>query len=77
MYALRDQIPEIRAQETLANSEADAFGLSLGIGADAIQPLTLRGNLGDCVQIQFSNELDDQLASFHIHGADLVLRTYP
>jgi hypothetical protein len=72
MYALRDHIPAIRAQEARASDESTGFGVSLGLGSDAIQPLTLRGNPGDCIQIQFSNDIN-QLASFHIHGADLVL----
>ena len=70
MYALRSDVPTIRAQEV--RGEFQDYGLSLGIGADAIQPLTMRANVGDCVRITFSNQLD-QPASFHLHGADLIL----
>jgi FtsP/CotA-like multicopper oxidase with cupredoxin domain len=70
MFALRDQIPAIRAQEALGPE--DNYGLSLGIGADAIQPLTIRGNPGDCIQIAFENDLAEP-ASFNVHGADLIV----
>ena len=70
IFALRDQIPAIRAQE--AAGEDQYFGLSLGIGSDPIQPLTIRANVGDCVRISFTNELPEP-ASFHVHGADLIL----
>ncbi len=70
MYAVRDHLPAIRAQET--TGEDGNFGLGLGVGGDAIQPLTIRGNVGDCVRISLINELDEP-ASFHVHGADLIL----
>ncbi len=72
MFALDDQIEAIRAQEALVDDEANFFGLNLGLGADAIQPLTIRANMGDCVQINFTNTLN-QPAGFHIHGADLIV----
>jgi FtsP/CotA-like multicopper oxidase with cupredoxin domain len=70
MFALRDQIPAIRAQEAMGPD--DGYGLSLGIGADAIQPLTIRANPGDCIQIAFENDLTEP-ASFNVHGADLIV----
>ena len=72
MFALRDQIPKIRIQEGLAGSKENHYGLSLGVGDDPIQPLTIRANIGDCVRFLFTNTLD-QPAGFHIHGADLTL----
>ncbi len=71
MFALRSQLPAIREQEALADDEEANFGLNLGLGGDAIQPLTIRGNIGDCVRFTFTNEVPEP-ASFHIHGADLV-----
>ncbi len=70
MYALRDSLPAIRAQE--AKGADENYGLSLGLGADPIQPLTLRANVGDCVRIDFENQATEP-ASFTIHGADLVV----
>jgi FtsP/CotA-like multicopper oxidase with cupredoxin domain len=71
MFALRGQLPAIRAQEVA--DEADHFGLSLGLGADPIQPLTIRANVGDCVRVMFTNELAEP-ASFHVHGTDFIVR---
>jgi len=70
MFALREDIPAIRAQEAAA--EEEGFGLTSGVAADPIQPLTLRANAGDCMRIAFSNELQEPV-SFHVHGADLLL----
>ncbi len=70
MFVETDQISEIRAQERLG--ERDGFGLTAGVGADAIQPIVLRANPGDCVQVEFTNLLDAPV-SFHVHGADLTL----
>jgi len=72
MFALNERIPDIRSQEALADSEEDHYGLRLGLGDNPIQPLAIRGNLGDCVRIVFTNELEEPV-SFHIHGADLIL----
>lgn len=72
MYTLRQNVPAIRAQEAMINDEAEHFGLSLGLGNDMIQPLTIRANVGDCIRILFGNELT-QPASFHVNGADLVV----
>ena len=70
MYALAESVPAIRAQE--AKGADENYGLSLGLGADPIQPLTLRANVGDCVRIDFENQATEP-ASFTIHGADLVV----
>lgn len=72
MFALRSQIPAIRAQEALADDEAKGFGLTLGLGGDPIQPLTIRANVGDCVRVQLTNQLSEP-TSFHVHGADFIL----
>jgi hypothetical protein len=83
MYALEAKIPEIRAFENaLITSRAqvlaandvnlDVPGLTRvtpGLRKDPIQPLVIRGNLGDCVKIHFTNDLTDgQPASLHILG---------
>ncbi len=70
MFALQDEIPAIRAQE--AAEEADHFGISLGVGGDAIQPLTIRANVGDCLRVALRNDVEGPV-SFHAHGADMVL----
>jgi len=70
MYATRSDVPRIRVQEVAG--ERQNYGLTLGLGADPIQPLAIRANVGDCVRVSFTNQLD-QPASFHIHGADVIL----
>lgn len=72
MYALDGQIAAIRAQESKSDDEAAHFGLSLGLGANPLQPLTIRANMGDCVQVGFTNQLG-RPATFHIQGWDFVL----
>ncbi len=70
MYASVEQLDAIRAQE--AAGEAENFGLSLGLAGDAIQPLSIRANVGDCLVVALRNDLDEP-TSFFVHGADLVL----
>ncbi|MCZ6605957.1 MAG: multicopper oxidase domain-containing protein, partial [Alphaproteobacteria bacterium] len=77
-----DHDPEGRIYTRLANTDkvqaagraggGENFGLSLGLGDDVIQPLTLRANVGDCLRISMTN-LMREATSFHVHGADLVL----
>jgi hypothetical protein len=48
MYALTSQIPAIRDQE-------QSREVSLGLRDDPIQPLVIRANEGDCVEIMVTN----------------------
>lgn len=83
MYALEANIPAIRAfEQDMINSRlalraandvnADLPGISRvtpGLRKDPIQPLVIRANLGDCVRINFTNDLvDGHPASLHILG---------
>src|SRR5207237_1201479 len=76
MYALTADVSRIR-QEEAANARArttdSAPGVSLGLQGDAIQPLTLRVNQGECLQITFQNTLRGEIAGIDIHGTDLHL----
>lgn len=77
-----DNDPEGRLYTAIENVDAvialgqaspdDGFGVSLGQGADLIQPLTLRVNVGDCLRISLTNLLE-AATSFHVHGADLIV----
>ena len=77
MYVLADDLARVRAEE--AQNEAARRGqaepaVSVGLQGDAIQPLILRVNQGDCLQVTLHNELaEGEAASFHLHGAGLVL----
>ncbi|MFQ5401591.1 MAG: Ig-like domain-containing protein, partial [Anaerolineae bacterium] len=60
MFVLTANIPAVRAQEA-------ARTVSGGLRDDAIQPLVIRANLGECLVVNFTNELITD-ASMHIHG---------
>lgn len=57
MYVLTENIPALRAEEA-------ARQVTTGLRYDLIQPLVIRANLGECVTINFTNELN-RAASFH------------
>jgi FtsP/CotA-like multicopper oxidase with cupredoxin domain len=63
MYVLNGDIPAARAEE---QSQQVSVGLH---DNDAIQPLTIRANMGDCVEIGFTNRLgSNQPVGLHIDG---------
>lgn len=64
MYVLDERIGEVRTQEQTPLPDR----VSHGLRTDAIQPLVLRANVGECVQITFTNRLTDAPASLHLHG---------
>ncbi len=60
MYALTAMEPAIRAQEASRH-------VSIGLRDDPIQPLVVRANLGDCVEINFRNKATGEFG-VHIDG---------
>ena len=60
MYALTAMEPAIRAQEASRH-------VSIGLRDDPIQPLVVRANLGDCVEITFRNKATGEFG-VHIDG---------
>ena len=64
MYVLDSRIGEVRAQERAPLPDR----VSSGLRTDVIQPLILRANLGECVEINFTNRLTDAPTSLHLHG---------
>lgn len=65
MYALREDLPRIRAAEALRMPQQ-------GLRDDPIQPLVLRANQGDCVELVFTNLLAGrEPASLHVHGVEM------
>jgi hypothetical protein len=65
MYVLDSMIPAVRAQEAAGPSS-----LSIGLADDAMQPLAIRANEGDCVTINFTNRTTRPapLASSNTYG---------
>ena len=61
MYVLEDRIADVRAQEALGT-------VTPGLRDDAIQPLAIRANVGECLVINFTNRLAARDASFHVYG---------
>jgi hypothetical protein len=77
MYVLEEELERVRREE-VRNREARAGtgdpAISQGLQSDAIQPLTLRVNQGECLRVTLRNALDnDEPASFHLHGAALYM----
>jgi FtsP/CotA-like multicopper oxidase with cupredoxin domain len=77
MYVLEEDLPRVRAEEA-QNREARAGraepAVTAGLHGDAIQPLTLRVNQGECLRISLRNDLrGSEPASLHLHGSALRL----
>ncbi|MEP7200799.1 MAG: multicopper oxidase domain-containing protein, partial [Chloroflexota bacterium] len=75
MYALAEDLNRVR-QEVAQNKNARADqaepAVSLGLQGDAIQPLALRVNQGECLRITLKNALPNgEPASLHLHGSGL------
>src|SRR4051812_8273521 len=61
MYALTSAVPAIRAEEASQQ-------VSVGLRDDAIQPLVVRANLGDCVTFTYANNATGGSYGMHIDG---------
>ena len=77
MFALEEDVARIRqeeAQNKAARSGSAEPAVSLGEQGDAIQPLTLRVNQGECLRVRLTNNLaNGEPASFHLHASGLHL----
>jgi multicopper oxidase len=79
MYVLEEELERVR-QEEARNREARAgkgdLAISHGLQRDAIQPLSIRVNQGECLRVALRNALDNtEPASFHLHGSALSVAT--
>ena len=63
MYALTGRLGDIAA-------EASSQNVSIGLRDDAIQPLVIRANEGDCVAIRFTNTASGGDFGLHIDGLE-------
>jgi manganese oxidase len=63
MFALTTQLPAITAQ-------AASQQVSIGLHDDPIQPLVIRANEGDCVEIHFTNKASGGSFGMHIDGLE-------
>ena len=75
MYVLEQDLERVRS-EAQRNAGARAHpgsepAVGLGLQGDAIQPLTLRVQPGDCLRLSMRNAMEGEPASLHIHGSSL------
>jgi FtsP/CotA-like multicopper oxidase with cupredoxin domain len=66
MYVLADRVADVRAQEASKK-------VSTGLHGDAIQPLVIRANEGDCVEISFTNNASGGEYGMHIDGLSFTV----
>ena len=76
-YVLKEDIEKVRAEEKInekaRDSDNDPGAVSNGLQGDAIQPLVIRANQGDCVRIHFVNDLEDEDAGFQVNGSAMII----
>ena len=76
MYVLEDRLDDVRREESqnrAARAGEAEPAVSLGLQGDAIQPLILRVNQGECLRVRLRNDLEGTPASFHLHGSSLYV----
>jgi FtsP/CotA-like multicopper oxidase with cupredoxin domain len=66
MYVLTSRIPAVLAQQSSQQ-------VSIGLRDDAIQPLVIRANEGDCVEITYTNRATGGSFGLHIDGLEFSL----
>ena len=77
MYVLTKDIDKVRAEEeknaAAREDELDPGAVSNGLQGDAIQPIVLRGNQGDCVRFKVTNAVEDESIGFQVNGSAMII----
>ena len=77
MYVLEEELARARkeeAQNRSARADQAEPAVTIGLQDDAIQPLTIRVNQGECFQLALRNAMDNgESVSLHLHGSGLHL----
>jgi hypothetical protein len=77
MYVLEDRLENVReeeAQNRAARLDQAEPAVTIGLQGDAIQPLPLRANQGDCLRLTLRNGTDiAEPVSLHLHGSSLYM----
>jgi len=77
MYVLEAEVERVRQEEgqnLAARADEAEPAVSMGLQGDAIQPLILRVNQGECLRLTLRNDLaDNEPASLHLHGSGLYM----
>ncbi|WP_406831207.1 multicopper oxidase domain-containing protein [Pedococcus sp. KACC 23699] len=66
IYTLTSQVAAVKAQ-------ALSQKVSVGLHGDAIQPLVIRANEGDCVQVRYTNQSSTGSYGFHVDGLEFTI----
>ncbi|MEC7641104.1 MAG: hypothetical protein VYC17_03010 [Nitrospinota bacterium] len=77
MFVLTKNLERVREEEE-KNAEAredplNPGAVSNGIQGDAIQPLAIRGNQGDCIRLKVTNGVEDEDVGFQINGSAMII----
>ena len=77
MYVLEEDLARAigeEAQNRSARADQAEPAVTIGLQGDAIQPLTIRVNQGECFQVTLRNAMDNgEPVSLHLHGSSLHL----
>jgi hypothetical protein len=79
MFVLTKDIAKVRAEEkrnVVARNQEDGLdpgAVSTGIQGDAISPLTIRGNQGECIRVKVRNEVEDEDVGFQVNGSAMII----
>ena len=68
MYVLKEVSPAVDEQLAAQKPGPGGSHVSPGLRDDPIQPLVIRANEGDCVEISFTNTMAGSTYGFHIDG---------
>ena len=77
MFVLTKNIEKVRTEEE-ANAKAredelDPGMVTNGLQGDAIQPLLIRANQGDCLRVKVTNAVEDEDVGFQVNGSAMII----
>jgi len=77
MFALTKDVSRVREEEKKNAAAREVFtdpgAVSNGLQGDAIQPLHIRGNQGDCIRFKVTNGVEDEDVGFQVNGSAMII----
>ena len=77
MFVLTKDVSKVRSEEkknaAARDDEFDGGAVSHGIQGDAIQPMSIRGNQGECVRFKVRNAVEDEDVGFQVNGSAMII----
>jgi hypothetical protein len=77
MYVLTKNIDQVRKDEKrnakARDDELDPGADTTGLQGDVIQPLTIRGNQGECLRFKIRNAVEDEDIGFQVNGSAMII----